>query len=117
MPPRRTIKISDPPDGFVYRENFVSLDDESELVDHIEKLPLREFEFHGYFGKRRTISFGWHYDFADASLNQVETIPEFLLPLRYNAAALAGLNPIDFPHVLLTEYTAGTPIGPLAMFG
>jgi hypothetical protein len=49
-------------------------------------------EFHGYLGKRRTASFGWHYDFAAASLDRAEPIPEFLLPLRAKAPDFAGLN-------------------------
>lgn len=112
MPPtRKTIKISQPPQGFVYQENFITPEMEAELGRDIAVLPLKEFEFHGYLGKRRVISFGWHYDFADASLNRVEVMPEFLLPLRDNAAAFAGLDPDDLPHVLVTEYSPGAPIG------
>jgi alkylated DNA repair dioxygenase AlkB len=108
---RKTTKVLHPPEGFCYRKNFVTLEEESELVRYIEKLPLKEFEFHGYFGKRRTMSFGWHYDFAGASLNETQAIPDFLLPLRAKAAEFAGLKSIDFPHVLVTEYSPGTPIG------
>src|SRR4029078_993909 len=77
----------------------------------IERLDLKEFEFHGYLGKRRTKSFGWHYSFASESLNQSESMPEFLLPVREKAAAFAGIDPDAFPHVLVTEYSPGTPIG------
>ena len=108
---RKTIKVSQPPEGFLYRKDLVTPEAEEELVRNIEKLPLKEFEFHGYFGKRRTISFGWHYDFAGASLNETETIPDFLLPLREKAAQFSGLKSADFPHVLVTEYSPGTPIG------
>src|SRR5215213_6201190 len=109
--PRKTIKIAEPPEGFVCRLDLITEDEESELVRNIERLPLKEFEFHGYLGKRRVISFGWHYDFGNASLNRVEGIPEFLFPLRERAAAFAGLNGENFPHILITEYTPGTPIG------
>lgn len=44
------------------------LDEEQELVERIRDRPLREFEFHGFTGKRRVISFGWHYDFAERAL-------------------------------------------------
>src|SRR5688572_12841481 len=109
--PRKTIRIAEPPEGFVYKPVFITDEKESELIRHIEKLPLKEFEFHGYLGKRRVISFGWHYDFENASLNRVEGIPEFLLPLRERAATFASLNAEDLPHILVTEYTPGTPIG------
>lgn len=112
MPPtRKTIKISYPPGGFLYQEDLITPEKEAALALEIARLPLKEFEFHGYLGKRRVISFGWHYDFADESLNRVETIPHFLLPLRETAAAFAELEPIELPHVLVTEYSPGTPIG------
>src|SRR4051794_34625334 len=107
----KTIRIAEPPAGFRYADNFIDGEEEGELVRKIEPLPLKEFEFHGYFGKRRTISFGWHYDFGDAALNQAELIPDFLAPLRESAAKFAGLDPNQFPHVLVTEYSPGTPIG------
>ena len=108
----RTAKLfADAPDGFRYEEDFITQREERELVGHIEKLPLKEFEFHGYVGRRRTTSFGWRYDFGHASLDRAATIPEFLLPLRERSAAFAGLSPEDFPHLLVTEYSPGTPIG------
>jgi alkylated DNA repair dioxygenase AlkB len=112
MPPsRKTIKLSQPAEGFRYREDLITPSEHAELVHHIETLPLKEFEFHGYFGKRRTISFGWHYSFAEETLNRSESIPGFLLPVREKAAVFAGLAPDQLPHILVTEYSPGTPIG------
>jgi alkylated DNA repair dioxygenase AlkB len=112
MPPRlKTIRVSEAPEGFRYQENFLTSDEEAKLVRDIERLPLKEFLFQGYEAKRRTISFGWHYSFEKASLNEAGPIPEFLLPLRDQAAAFADLKAEDFPHVLVTEYSPGTPIG------
>jgi alkylated DNA repair dioxygenase AlkB len=107
----KTTRASDPPVGFLYDENILSTDEESELVRRIADLPLKEFEFHGYTGKRRVVSFGWHYDFGAFSLNRTDEMPEFLLPVRACAASFAGLKPDAFPHVLITEYSPGTPIG------
>jgi alkylated DNA repair dioxygenase AlkB len=106
-----TIRTTSPPEGFRYDEEVIPADHEIDLARRIATLQLKEFEFHGYFGKRRTISFGWHYDFRDASLDRSEPIPEFLLPVRAGAASFAGLGPEDLPHVLVTEYSPGTPIG------
>jgi len=108
---RNTIRRSIPPIGFLYEEELITPHEETELIAEIKKLPLKEFEFHGYLGKRRVKSFGLHYDFADASLNLAAAIPEFLLPVRERAAAFAGLTANDFPHILVTEYSPGTPIG------
>lgn len=108
MPPSRH---TSPPEGFRYEEELLLPEEEARLVRHIERLPLKEFEFHGYTGKRRVLSFGWHYDFGSSSLDRADDIPEFLRPIRERAAAFAGLTAEAFPHVLVTEYTPGTPIG------
>ncbi len=50
------------PEGFRYRLELISTSDEERLLAHVRELPFRDFEFHGYTGKRRVISFGWHYD-------------------------------------------------------
>ena len=78
---------------------------------HIRKLPFREFEFHGYTGKRRVISFGWKYEFSSRRLLKADGIPAYLLPLREVAATFAGMEPEEFQHVLVTEYGPGAGIG------
>ena len=92
------------PEGFRYQRELISPHEETELIAHIRELPLKEFEFHGFLGKRRVKSFGWHYDFASESLKQTEPIPDFLLPVREKAALFADLTPDDIQHVLVTEY-------------
>ena len=81
------------------------------MVRRFETLPFKEFEFHGYTGKRRVVSYGWRYDFTHQKLSQAEAIPDFLLPFRDRAAAFAGLDAEAIRHALLTEYSPGAPIG------
>lgn len=100
-----------PPEGFRYEEDLFPIDEAHELVARIRELPLKEFEFHGYVGKRRVFSFGWHYDFDDETLQPADEIPAFLLPLRARAAAFAGLAAEDLTHALVTEYRDGAGIG------
>jgi alkylated DNA repair dioxygenase AlkB len=90
---------------------LIEPDDEAALVGRVRGLPFREFEFHGYTGKRRVVSFGWHYDFSARHLRKAEDMPDFLLPLRLTAAAFAGLAAEQFQHVLVTEYAPGAGIG------
>ena len=99
------------PDGLAYRPEFITPDEERKLVEHCADLPFREFEFQGYVGKRRVVSFGWQYDFNTRELRRTEDIPLFLLPVREKAAEFAGLPPSELQHVLLTEYAAGVTIG------
>ena len=74
------------------------------VVAQLRELPFREFEFHGYKGKRRVVSFGWKYEFAGGGqLHKAEEIPEFLIPLKSIAASFARMEPDAFQHVLVTE--------------
>ena len=77
----------------------------------MEPLPFAEFQFQGFTGKRRTVSFGWRYDFNSMELNRTEDMPEFLLPLRETAARFAGLPAASLQQVLLTHYPPGAAIG------
>ena len=99
------------PEGFRYRPELIGPADEGALVSRVRGLPFREFEFHGYTGKRRVVSFGWHYDFSARHLQKADDIPDFLLALRPAAAAFAGLEPEELRHVLVTEYGPGAGIG------
>jgi alkylated DNA repair dioxygenase AlkB len=99
------------PEGFLYRPDFLSPDEERDLVREVGVLAFENFQFHGFLGKRRVVSFGWRYDFNDSQLRKADDMPPFLLPLRARAAALAGLEASAFQHVLVTEYAPGAAIG------
>ena len=64
-----------------YAPHLISVGEERALLEKVPELPFKEFEFHGFL-KRRTVSFGWHYDFNGGGLEQAGELPEFLLPLR-----------------------------------
>lgn len=97
--------------GLEYREDFIDEEEEQHLLDQLMPLDLAPFRFHGWLGNRRTQSFGWRYDFDDASFTRTEQVPAWLLPLRDKAAAFARVAPSDFVHVLLARYDPGAGIG------
>jgi alkylated DNA repair dioxygenase AlkB len=99
------------PLGFKYQAHLLSAHEEQLLVEQLAALPLRAFEFRGYLGKRRVVSFGWQYDFNKGALRKAEEIPRFLLPLRDGVARFAGVAPSDLRQVLVTEYAPGAGIG------
>ena len=99
------------PEGFRYKPELIGSADEAALLARVRELPFRDFEFHGYTGKRRVISFGWHYDFSGRQLRKADDIPDFLLALRPAAAEFAGMEPEELRHVLVTEYGPGAGIG------
>ena len=107
----RTRDAASLPAGFVYRPDFLTCAEEQRLLDEMQALTFRPFEFHGYFGKRRVLYFGWRYEFGTGGLQKAEESPAFLLPVRDRAASFAGLAPGRLQQVLLTEYPPGAPIG------
>ncbi len=99
------------PEGLLYGSGLIDEAEESGLIEKLAPLPFRPFEFHGFVGRRRVVSFGWRYVFDGSGLEQAEPIPDFLHPLRDRAAAFAEVDPAALEHVLLNEYEAGAPIG------
>ena len=99
------------PEGFTYEEGILSLDEERELVRQFADLPFKEFEYQGFLGKRRVVSFGWRYDFNTRELKKADDIPEFMLPLRAKVAGFTGLASDALQHMLVTEYAPGAGIG------
>lgn len=108
------------PEGFRYQADLITPDQESALLAIVQELPFQHFHFQGYVGNRRTVSYGWRYDFNDRRLQKADDLPEFLLSLRPVVAAFAGIEPERLQQVLVTEYDAGAGIGwhrDKAMFG
>lgn len=99
------------PEGLCYRPGFLSEAEEVSLVEHIAALPFRPFEFQGFLGKRETVSFGWSYRFDGSGLAQAEPIPDWLLPVRDRAAAVAGLAAEALEQALLIRYGEGAGLG------
>ena len=99
------------PEGFDHKDEVLSPDRECVLVGQFAQLPFKEFEFQGFLGRRRVVSFGWRYDFSRRELQKAEEIPDFLLHLRVTATEFAGLDASRFQQVLVTEYSPGAGIG------
>lgn len=99
------------PEGMLYHAGFLGAEEERVLLRYVKELPFKEFEFHGFTGKRRTVSFGWRYDFNGGGFTTTEDMPEFLAGLRSRAETFAGNAPGSFQQVLVTEYAPGAGIG------
>ena len=99
------------PDGFRYEADIITQTREIELLERVRALPFVEFQFQGYVGKRRVVSYGWQYDFNQRVLRKADDMPPFLLTLRKTAADFAGMPPEQLQQVLVTEYDAGAGIG------
>lgn len=100
-----------PIDGFSYQPDLVSPTLERSLIAVLAGLEFKKFEFHGFLGKRRVISFGVRYDFSDTRIHPAPDIPSFLHPLRDLAASFARVDSSALRHALVTEYQPGAAIG------
>jgi alkylated DNA repair dioxygenase AlkB len=98
-------------DGLDYRAGFISSAEEAALIERLETMDLAPFRFQGWTGNRKTQSFGWRYDFDDASFRPAEPIPAWLEPLRDKAAEFAGVPAGEIAHALLARYDPGAGIG------
>src|SRR5688572_31856604 len=99
------------PPGLQVREEFITIPEETALLEKFADLPFQPFAFQGWFGRRETVSFGWRYDFNDARLHAAPPLPDFLLPLRERSAAFAGHSPEALEQALVIRYDVGAGIG------
>jgi len=97
--------------GLRYREDVIRETEEHALLERLAGLELAPFRFQGWLGNRKTQSFGWRYDFEEASFTPAEPIPDWLGDTREKAADIASVQPQDFVHVLLARYDPGAGIG------
>jgi alkylated DNA repair dioxygenase AlkB len=103
--------LDDLPEGFHYRPELITVEEEAELVRQLENLAFQPFDFHGHLANRRVAGFGLRYDFDQRKVVEAPAIPGFLMPLREKVAAFARL-PVDaFVQVLINEYRPGAGIG------
>jgi alkylated DNA repair dioxygenase AlkB len=111
MRPRPSSPPEELPDGFVYHPGFLTEDEHAELLHIFESLPFQPYDYRGYEAKRRIVRYGVAYDFGTQHPNPVPPIPEFLIPIRERAAALAGLPTHAIVQAMVAEYSPGSPIG------
>lgn len=100
------------PKGFLYRKEFLSIGEESDLLWIFRGLKFTAYDYHGYQAKRRIVRYGVNYDInTRAQRENLAAIPEFLIELRARAAEFAGVAAEDLAQAMISEYSVGTPIG------
>src|SRR5688572_19143572 len=98
----------DLPEGFRYRDNFITAAEERALVEASRMVEFANFEMRGAVARRRVAFYGLSYDSARDTKGP---IPEFLSGVRTRAAEWAGIAPGELVMALINEYTPGAPIG------
>jgi alkylated DNA repair dioxygenase AlkB len=111
------------PPGFRYEREFISREEEAALLAVFAGLEFANSRYHEYTALRRTVSFslwpeqeagGRAFDrppYAGNSAAPRPLAPELLAQLARKVAQFAGRSPLDFQHLLVTEYPPGAPMG------
>ena len=101
------MKREDAPEGFHYRSDFITRDEETALAAEIGAVRFSTFEMRGVAARRRVAFFGSSYDTGGIAA----PLPQFLIPLRQAVALWAGVDAQAFEMALINEYRPGAPIG------
>jgi alkylated DNA repair dioxygenase AlkB len=99
------------PEGFSYRTEFLSIREEADLLIQLRELDFRPFDFHGYVAKRRIVEYGLEYNFSSRRAHTTQPIPGFLNFYKTRVAEWANLRTDEIVEAVVTEYSAGAPIG------
>jgi alkylated DNA repair dioxygenase AlkB len=99
------------PEGFEYRPDWVTAEEEKRLLAHIERLLFVDVRMHGVTAKRKVVHFGWDYGYDSWRISPTDPIPEWLLPLRTRAAGDMHVPAEAIQEVLVTRYEPGAGIG------
>ena len=99
------------PEGLRYQPDFITREEEQDLISHIIGLPLSPFQFGAFEGKRRVASFGWRYNYTSHALEKAGDLPAWIAPFVARVESFAGLPRASIEQLLVTEYEAGAGIG------
>lgn len=99
------------PSGLIYQSEFMSRQDEAALIAHIQSLPFAQSRYKQYTARRRTVNFGYSYDFSANRTHRAPQPPAFLEELKQRVSQWAGIPASMFVQVLASEYQPDVPLG------
>jgi DNA oxidative demethylase len=108
---RRRADPSILPDGFHYREDFISEGEERQLIAFIQAQTFNEVRMHGVTAKRHVLHWGWDYGYESWKIAPAAPIPQDFLELQRRAAQWMAIEPSALQELLVTEYPPGAAIG------
>lgn len=102
---------ADPPPGLVYRPDFLSEDEERELLAEVGEYPFHEVRMRGQVARRTVIHFGWDYDYEGWKVHPTTPPSPLLAALRDRCAEAADVAPESLEQFLVARYPPGATIG------
>jgi alkylated DNA repair dioxygenase AlkB len=100
----------DYPEGFSYFPDFITEEEETELLKVIAGIDLHNFSFQGFTANRKVASFGYDYSFDNGKLTKGKEIPETFIFLIEKVCNHINIATDEFAELLVTEYSPGTVI-------
>jgi alkylated DNA repair dioxygenase AlkB len=108
----KRLDLSALPSGLVYEPDLISAAEELSLLARFTELAFDEIRMHGVIAKRTAKHYGFDYDYGQRrAVADAEPIPDWLLPVREKAAALADVEPQTLVEALVQRYPEGAQIG------
>ncbi len=89
--------------GFTYIPNFITIEEENQLFNEISNKPWNTSL------KRLTQHYGFVYDYSNPKLNEAETIPDFIMPIKTRIENQLNQT---FDMVIVNRYLPGEGISP-----
>jgi alkylated DNA repair protein (DNA oxidative demethylase) len=108
---RRAQTVAEEPEGLIYRPDFLSADEEAEVLGIIGTIDFRPVTMRGQTAKRTTRHFGYDYDYESWKLVPADPLPSALGWLQERCAELAGREPAELAQTLVSCYPEGAGIG------
>jgi alkylated DNA repair protein (DNA oxidative demethylase) len=103
--------VSAEPGGLLYRPEFLTETEHSQLVELVEGLSFGQVVMHGQPAKRDVVHLGFLYGYESWELRPGPPIPPELDWLRTRCGELAGIDPERLDEALVTRYPPGAGIG------
>lgn len=99
------------PEGLVYEPDFVTLEEEQNLIAFIDTLDLEPVTMRGQPSRRTVRHFGFAYAYESWEIATGDPIPAELRWVRDRCAGLAEVEPKQFAQLLVSRYPEGAGIG------
>jgi alkylated DNA repair dioxygenase AlkB len=100
--------MAERPAGLAYEPDFVTPEEERELIDFLEHVAYEEVQFRGVVAKRVVKHYGVLYEYQARRASPGEPLPDELGRLKRRCDEWGGR---DFVECLATRYTPGAGIG------
>jgi alkylated DNA repair dioxygenase AlkB len=109
---KKIIHTTEPPEGLFYIPQFLTAQQEQDILAHVAPQSFEPYDHHGYKANREVVYFGpaGGYGVGGADI-QPEPMPDWLIPLRERFAHLIDLSADELAMAMIARYDVGAGIG------